>query len=386
MGARHGKATGAGEQLMVKKSTLALSGVVLGAMAGAVTAAEDARINSMSYSTQAVYGFDVVNVYSSDGEKWDTLLGPPLKFGALMDVDTRWPGYVTSMGVLNGFCVDAGCAQNPVIYSEHHINERDLHWGRVLQIDMDDIPITTDSGIATIPLGNEILQACNNHLSSNGASSLHTFYRNVTTSFSVNTRRSIWPWPTESFGGDPSEVPDGASSDDYYDEGDETRQAEFQVQVRCNPYILDAYFVPIPAVNDIEVFLATFSHAITRPDPLRECQQGRVLVRITTEDEGPVAFRLWTDANGLIKDELIETWSAEVGSGVYQAEVERWVSVSETGYLQAMAQVENGGVSGMSSGWKYMPLECVIGSNELTGGQSGLDIPERGGPGGLISP
>lgn len=109
-------------------------------------------------------------------------------------------------------------------------------------------------------------------------------------------------------------------------------------------------------------------------------------VRVTTDREGPVALRLWTDTAGDIDDEYILTWSAEVGSGVYQAEVERWVSVSRTSLLQAMAEVVNPGSAGPSTPWKQLSLECVTGSNRLTGGESPTDVPVRGGQGGLISP
>lgn len=78
---------------MFKKSLLALSGLVLWTAAETATA-EDASINSMSYDTQAVFEFNVINVWSSDGQEWDTFAGKPVKFSANMEVDARWPGYV----------------------------------------------------------------------------------------------------------------------------------------------------------------------------------------------------------------------------------------------------------------------------------------------------
>lgn len=48
----------------------------------------------MSYDTQAVFEFNVINVWSSDGQEWDTFAGKPVKFSANMEVDARWPGYV----------------------------------------------------------------------------------------------------------------------------------------------------------------------------------------------------------------------------------------------------------------------------------------------------
>jgi hypothetical protein len=151
----------------------------------------------MSYSTQAIYGYDVINVYSSDGVEWDTLDGPPLKFGALMEVDTRWPGYIGSMGVLNGYCVDGGCASNPVIHADPSVMERDIHQSRTFEIAMEDVPISNAGGIATIALGDQVLDICNDHLTANGATSLYAFSHDVTTSFSVNTGKSVRLNPPE---------------------------------------------------------------------------------------------------------------------------------------------------------------------------------------------
>lgn len=354
---------------MFKRIIVGLAGLALWATAGTVAAA-DAHVNSMSYSTQAIYGFDVINVYSSDGQQWDTFSGPPVKFGAIVNVDTRWPGYVWQWAVLNGYCVDAGCQQNPTIWTEG-TSVRDLSLSRTFEIAMDDIPISDSTGIAAIPLGDEVLQTCNDNLSVNGATLLHTFSRAVPTSFSVDTDRRL-------AGPNPSEVI--ADHHEPFRVGDETRQDSFQVQVRCNPY-QDDFDVDddVVGVQNMEVFLATFSNAITRPDAFRTCRQGRILVRATTDQEGPVAVRLFTDVNGVTENEYILMWSSDVGSGVYEAEVERWVSVSETSLLQAMAQSENGGIVGMNSGWHQLQLACDTGTDDFADRDPPPDLPGKGG-------
>jgi hypothetical protein len=229
--------------------------------------------------------------------------------------------------------------------------ERDIHQSRTLEIAMADIPVSAAGGTA---LGEEVLAVCNEHLTANGATSVHTFNRDVTTSFSANTARSVRL--------NPSEVIDPEDEFDF-NGGDETRHASFGVQVRCNPYVQDAFFVPAP-VEDIELFLATFSNAVTHPDVFRTCKQGRILVRVTTEWAGPVAFDLWTDLDGFIERESIQTWSSDVGSGVYEAEVQRWVSVSETTGLSAMAVVD---YTGLNTGWESLTLQCETGADDLVG-------------------
>jgi hypothetical protein len=361
---------------MSRYSMTVLAGLALAAMSSGPASAEDAHINSMSYAAHAVPGFAVINVHSSDGLLWDTIAGPPLKFTADMDVDTKWPGYVAEMGIFNGFCVDGGCAQKPQIHAEG-VSSRDLHWFGEFELPMEDIPISTEAGFAVIPLGDDILEVCNAHLSVNGATDLYVFNFNLWTSFSVNTRKQVLPTLP------PVEVKDGYS----FAGGDETRQDSFVVQVRCNPYDED-FDDDVPNqdfnIEAVNLYLSTFSNEVTHPDPDTECRKGRILVRVTTNQAGPVAMRLWT-AMPAVEDEYIETWSSHVGSGVYEAEIVRWVSVYETTLLQAMVEVENG-IFDLQDGWDDLVLECVTDTPDFTIGDPTDDDPGRGRRGELVSP
>lgn len=337
---------------MIRTTLAALLGCLLLGASGAALA-EDAKIKSMSYSTYPVTGFGTINVYSSDGQQWDTLAGPPVKFTAAMEVDTKWPGYVEKWGIFNGLCMNLQCSQNPLIWAEGN-NTRDLSENGQFEIGMDEIPVSND-GIATIPLGDEILAACNEHLSVAGAASLHVFNRNLWTSFSVDTDKMVGD-PTNN----PVEIPTPGVDHVGFNGGDATKQAPMIVEVRCNPYNPD-FDADVPnqdfAVEEVEMFLSTFSDAVTHPDADTTCRKGRVLVRVTTNQAGPVAMRLYTIAPGY-NEEYIETWSSHVGSGVYEAEVIRWLSVDETTYVQALAEVENG-VFDLQAGWDGLTLECT---------------------------
>lgn len=357
---------------MSRHSMTVLAGLALAALSSGPASAEDAHINSMSYSVHAVPGFAVINVHSSDGLQWDTIAGPPLKFTADMDVDTKWPGYVAGLGIFNGFCVDGGCAQKPPIYTAG-VSSRDLHWFAELELPMEDIPVSTEDGFAVIPLGDDILEVCNGNLSVNGATDLYVFNFNLWTSFSVNTGKHV------SGNLPPAEVHEG----DYpFAGGDETRQDSFVVHVRCNPFDED-FDDDVPNqdynIEAVNLYLSTFSNEVTNPDPDTECRKGRILVRVTTNQAGPVAMRLWT-AMPAVEDEYIETWSSHVGSGVYEAEIVRWVSVYETTLLQAMVEVENG-IFDLQDGWDDLVLECITDTPDFTIGDP-PDDDQRRGPGG----
>ena len=63
---------------------------------------------------------------------------------------------------------------------------------------------------------------------------------------------------------------------------------------------------------------------------------------------------------------LLTGWSSHVGSGTYQAELTKWVSVSSDSQLSAMAEVLNdaNGYGGMTSDWKYLDLDCRFGPGD----------------------
>lgn len=358
---------------MIKRMILPFAGIIMGAMAMPAVA-EDAKINSMSYTASAINGHDVIHVYSSDGQDWDTISGPPLKFTANMDVDTQWPGYVDSYGVFLGQCVDTACAQNPLLRSMINIYERDFQLSRNVEILMDQIPVSSDQGIAIIPLGDQILNTCNEHQQPGGPTALYTYDQPIWTSFSVNTRKAI-QMPSNPYG----KGTDSAPWPDF-NGGDETRQDTFVAQVECHPYADDFDDDPNQDfdVEDVELFLSTFSNEVTHPDPDTECRKGRILVRVTTNQAGPVSLRLWTAGVGPLQDEYIQAWSSHVGSGVYQAEVIRWVSVSETSLLESMVEVDFGFV-GLQDGWDDLVLECITDTPDFAPGDSPADGPRRGG-------
>ena len=87
-------------------------------------------------------------------------------------------------------------------------------------------------------------------------------------------------------------------------------------------------------------------------------------------------MRLKKDGDVPADEEFIETWSSHVGSGVYEAEVIRCVSVSETSDLDAFVEV-NSGVGWLPEGWESIRLECITDTPDFATNPSPDDNPGR---------
>ena len=124
------------------------------------------------------------------------------------------------------------------------------------------------------------------------------------------------------------------------------------------------------------LFLSTFSNEYTQPDPDTMCKKGRILVRVRTNQAGPVAMRLKKDGDVPADEEFIETWSSHVGSGVYEAEVIKWVSVMQTSDLEAFVEV-NSGYGWLPDGWENIRLECITDTPDFAPNPSPDDNPGR---------
>ena len=112
-------------------------------------------------------------------------------------------------------------------------------------------------------------------------------------------------------------------------------------------------------VNDVDLFLSTFSGANTQPNPATTCKKGRVLVRLKTNKVGPTKFKLWTKIGGDTSSKVVDAWAAHDGSGGYKAEHTEWVEVNGPTQIQAMAEemVTTNGFN-KSTQWKDLMLQC----------------------------
>lgn len=85
--------------------------------------AEAASIKDSSFSVLPKQGFDVINVYSSDGEEWDTISGPPLKFDVHGFIDAKWPGQTDAFAFYLGYCNANGCSPGTIGWKDIDLSE-----------------------------------------------------------------------------------------------------------------------------------------------------------------------------------------------------------------------------------------------------------------------
>jgi hypothetical protein len=309
--------------------------------------AEDATINELSFTIEPSNFPSTINVTASGTNKWDTIMPGNVTFSAHMKVDTAWPGYVEQVGIFLGQCDNHQCGNGyPILYYSSD-TPRHLNRQQDVTFPTTKIPVS-GPGIAVVPYGDEILLECNKHLTADGPTREHVFTKQMTASFSVNTRKSVLK-PT------PGEVIDPTLDPDY-NGGEVTRQAQFTAKVVCQPKPMQQ--TSQLQVGNIELFQSTYANQISRPNAATECKKVRVLVRLETNREGPVKFNLWTKiGEGPSTRKYIDAWASPDGAG-YKAEYAEWVEVTKTTVVQSMAEDLTNPI-GQSTGWKDITLHCT---------------------------
>ncbi len=315
--------------------------------------AENANIKSMTFNVLTPYKENTVNVSSSDGAKWDTIVPGEVKFWADMNVDTRWPGYVQDAGLFLGTCVDTGCGQgSPLIFYENAM-ERDYHRAQYISFATSKFQISSIIP-APAPYGDEMLRRCNEKLQPDGATKPHSFDMAVAVAFSVNTRKGA---------GDlgPAEV--GGAEDHAWGGGDETRHGVFFAHVEClassrstaDP-TPDPHRNKITAEN-IELFVATM--ALPDPSPRGvDCKPVKVTTRITTDKAGPVNVKQWRQVNGgPITSETRQMAATAQGGGSFGDDWVKLEQFTKTTTVQYKAEVL-GGTFAPSTQWKSVTVHC----------------------------
>lgn len=160
--------------------------------------------------------------------------------------------------------------------------------------------------------------------------------------------------------------------------GDFVKRESASVTVQCNKYESDVdHDVPDESLDyeDVKVFLSTFSNAVTHPKRNTTCKKGRALIRVRTDKEGPVNLRIHTVGGNEQGQEFLQVWSSEVGSGIYEAEVIRWITTDETTDIQVKAVAEKSFWEQTSSPWEHLTLECLTDDGELDWSAPGEEEP-----------
>ncbi len=309
-----------------------------------------ATLQQFDYQAAPIFGFDNIHVYSSDGQSWDTFAGAPVKFAALLNAKVNSQHYIVEWKLFLGYCADNGAClnpQHPILAQEVVAADKVNKW-RQITLDMNSVPQQTNPG----SFADTVLDLCNEELQPvSGANQNHSFNIGFQTTMGLDTHE-----------------PGYISKPDV----DFVAHDLIPVRVNCHAYQIDSSELDVPdqtvEPEQVELFLSTFANEYTYPEDKKQCKKGRVLVRVTTDQPGPVDVRLWTLGVDGPDSEFVQAWSSHVGSGEYQAEYVKWVTVSDDAELQAMAEVLNNGqgFGGLQSEWKYLPLECRVDTPDLT--------------------
>lgn len=356
--------------------------IALACAAAGPSLAEDARIKSLSFSVSPHLQPPDIEVTSSDGTRWDTIVPKDIRFWADMTIDTRWPGYVEQVGLFLGACENLQCGNGyPLLFHEWPTT-RDYSGTKLITASTSVIPTSSATGIAVVPHGDEILRKCNAGLQEDGATKPHSFSHAVTLSFSVNTR-------TEAGKITPAEVQENPPA---YNGGEVTRRDDLPVVVHCRATARTATNPrPDPhrrkvTATGVDLFLATVVQPGDRGPSGTACKPLRVTTRVATDKAGPVTVRLWrkVDAGPITSESkhLVATARPAGGFGEAWVKVE---TVSKTTTFLFKAEVI-GGTFAPSTPWKSITIHCNGDFASPTVDRDPVARPDRRRPTGLVAP
>ena len=353
--------------------SLAAATLLSGVLQTKALAEENAKIKEMTFDVSELPLFSTIRVASSDGKKWDTILPAQVGFEARMKIDTKYPGVVERVGIFLGHCNHPQCGNGfPLVFFDAP-NVRDYIHSKSVTFSTAKIPVSSPTGIAAVPYGDQILKKCNDGLTADGATLEQSFQMTMWASLSVNTQKAT------SLGNDPNEVweefPD-------YSGGDQTRHGTFHMSVTClatsktvaNP---NPHRTKVTATS-IDLFRTTYSHATSQPNPGTVCKKARWLVRLNTDKAGPVKFKLWLkNGDAPMTSKVINAVSQADGAGKFKAEYAEWTEVSKTSVVQGMAEDMTNPI-GQSTGWKKITQHCTGAGGGGLAGTPGNSNPDNG--------
>jgi hypothetical protein len=337
--------------------------------------AEQANLNSMSFDAQGIAA--TVRVISTDGESWNKLKSGPVAFTGHMKVDTKWPGFVSYVGVVLGVCGPGQCGPFPAVWSGL-ADSRDFNKTEIMSFDASKIPLSSPTGIAIVSFGDQVIRKCNEKLQADGPTKSHSFNHDIDVTFAANTGKDHnmnnnvyeanldeWPHPA-------------------YDM-DHTAHDKLRVQVICDPVIK-------PATDDIahdhgefdvenvKLFLTTYQSNQPGSNPATVCPALKVTSRAEANQAGPVSMRIWRQKNGgPITSEFKQAWASyDAVKNGYFATYETWENVGATSHFQFKTEIVEDGPFGPFDGWKDIMVHCTSpgGGGLTTGPGDDHDFPK----------
>ncbi|MCF6098075.1 hypothetical protein [Mesorhizobium muleiense] len=338
------------------RNTAATAALIAAALATTPAFAKQANIKSMSFNTESAN--TTIHVGSSDKQKWDTLKSGNVQFWGHMKLNTRWPGYVQDVGVALGVCGPGQCGAFPPIWSTSPVS-RDYDHQENFSFDPSIIPLSSDTGIAVVPYGDQIIARCNQHLQPDGPTKSYSFTHSFHASFSALTDTALdmdnavseaqggnWPHPLY---------------DSHYAE-----HGTFDVQIVCDPVIKP----PVQDVandfgefdvDNVKLFLTTYQSNQIGSTPGTVCPSLKVTSRAQVNQAGPVSMRIWRQKNdGPITSEVQQAWAShDATKNGYFATYEKWEDVGATAYFQYKTEIVGNGPFEPFDGWKDITVNCT---------------------------
>jgi hypothetical protein len=310
----------------------------------------------MSFDTESVN--TTLHVISTDKQKWDRLKSGPIQFWGHMKIDTRWPGYVQDVGVALGVCGPGQCGSFPPIWSASPVS-RDYDHQANFSFDASIIPLSSATGIAVVPYGDQIIAKCNQHLQADGPTESYSFSHTFHASFTALTDKAL------DMGNAVSEAQEGDWPYPLYD-SHYSEHGSFQVQVVCDPVIKPAAqdlandFGRFE-VDDVKLFLTTYQSNQPGSTPGTVCPSLKVTSRARANQAGPVSMRVWRQKDGgPITSEFKQAWASyDATKNGYFATYEKWENVGATAYFQYKTEIVGDGPFQPFDGWKDITVHCT---------------------------
>ena len=236
---------------------------------------------------------------------------------------------------------------------------RDYDHQENFSFDPSKIPLSSDTGIAVVPYGDQIIARCNQHLQPDGPTKSHSFTHSFHASFSALTDTAL------DMDNAVSEAQGGSWPHPLYD-SHYAEHGSFDVQIVCDPVIKP----PVQDVandfgefdvDNVKLFLTTYQSNQTGSTPGTVCPSLKVTSRAQANQAGPVSMRIWRQKNdGPITSEVQQAWASyDATKNGYFATYEKWEDVGATAYFQYKTEIIGNGPFEPFDGWKDITVHCT---------------------------
>ena len=339
-----------------RRNSVAALALAAATIAVSPALAEQANLKSMSFDAQGIGA--TIHVISTDGQTWNKLKAGPVGLTGHMKVNTKWPGFVAQVAVVLGVCGPNQCGPFPSIWSDT-ADSRDYDNTEAMSFDASQIPLSSDTGIAILSFGDQVIRKCNEGLQADGPTKRHSFTHPIDLTFAANTgidhnmNNNVYeatgnPWPESAHG------------------MDKAAHDKLDVQVVCDPVIksptseLKHDFGDFD-VENVKLFLTTYQSNQPGSNPGTVCPAFKVTSRAQANQAGPVTMRIWRQKDGgPITSDVQQAWASfDAAKNGYFATYEKWEDVGTTSYFQFKTEIVEEGPFGPFDGWKDITVHCT---------------------------